>query len=66
VLDEQVLNLGSVAELQIGDTLMLSAGPESPVQLRCGNLQMLRGFMGRISDNVAVRVDNEIAERLSH
>jgi flagellar motor switch protein FliM len=64
VLDEQVMNLGAVAELQIGDTLMLSANPGSPVELRCGNLPMLRGFMGRISDHVAVRVDSDISDRV--
>ena len=64
VLDEQIMNLGTVAELKLGDTLILSATPESSVQLRCGNLHMLRGFMGRLADHVAVRVDNDISDRL--
>jgi len=65
VLDEQTLSLGEIAKPNIGDTLMLSAGPNSPVHLRCGKLRMLRGFMGRRSNNVAIRIDSDISERLS-
>ena len=64
VLDEQIMNLGTIAELKLGDTLMLSATPESAVKLRCGKLEMLRGFMGRLADNVAIRVDSDISDRL--
>ena len=65
VLDEQTLHLGEIAKLGIGDTLMLSANPNSSVHLRCGNMRMLSGFMGRLSDNVAVRIDSDIADRLA-
>ena len=36
---------------------MLDAGPDSPVELRCGTIPLTRGRMGRLNHNVAVRLD---------
>jgi flagellar motor switch protein FliM len=57
VLDEQSINLKRVLELEVGQTLMLNAGPDSTVELRCGAIPLTRGRMGRRNHNVAVRVD---------
>ena len=57
VLDEQSINLRRVLELEVGQTLMLNAGPDSTVELRAGAIPLTRGRMGRRNHNVAVRVD---------
>jgi len=57
VLDEQVLPLSRVLNLKVGDTLMLGAGPETPVELKCGSIGLTSGRMGRINHKVAVRVE---------
>ncbi|MET0545644.1 MAG: flagellar motor switch protein FliM [Caulobacterales bacterium] len=60
VLDEQRVPLRKVMDLKVGDTLMLNAGPESPITLKCGDVTVTKGRMGRIGHRIAVRVDEPI------
>lgn len=60
VLDEQQLSLNEILNLEIGDTIMLNASPESPVTLRCGGISMVSGKMGRSGQNIAVKVDKAL------
>jgi flagellar motor switch protein FliM len=57
ILDEQRLPLNRVMNLQVGQTIMLNAGPDSPIELRCGGVPLLKGRMGRVGSSVAVRID---------
>ena len=57
VLDEQQISLKRVLDLKVGDTLMLNAGPDSPVEIRAGQVSLTRGRMGRCNQAIAVRVD---------
>jgi flagellar motor switch protein FliM len=57
VLDEQSINLKRVLELQVGQTLMLNATPDSLVELRCGPVPLTHGRMGRKNHHIAVRVE---------
>jgi flagellar motor switch protein FliM len=57
VLDEQSINLKRVLNLQVGETLMLNATPDSLIELRCGQIPLTRGRMGRRNHNIAVRVE---------
>src|SRR3954470_11752830 len=60
ILDEQTMPLRQVMDLEVGQTMMLSAGPDSRIQLRCGGVPLLTGRMGRVGGNVAVRVDDAV------
>ena len=60
VLDEQIMPLGEFATMGVGDTFMLGATPRSTVQLRCGNVPLVSGTMGRIGERVAVRVSRTL------
>jgi flagellar motor switch protein FliM len=60
ILDEQVLPLSTIMSLKPGDTIMLNAGPDSKIELRCGGVPLLRGRMGRVGSSVAVRVEDAI------
>ncbi|PMZ18189.1 FliM/FliN family flagellar motor switch protein, partial [Pseudomonas sp. FW306-02-F08-AA] len=57
VLDEQQVSLKKVLELQVGDTLLLNATPDSLIELRAGQVSLTRGRMGRRNHHVAVRVE---------
>ncbi|WP_420710512.1 flagellar motor switch protein FliM [Asticcacaulis sp. SL142] len=57
VLDEQQVPLSKVLNLKVGETLMLNANAESPVQLRCGTIPLTHGYMGRKGHSIAVRVE---------
>jgi len=56
VLEEQTLTIGEIMDLEIGTTLMLNSGAESPVQLRCGGVRLLSGKVGRVGQHIAVSV----------
>ena len=62
VLHEQMLPLGRVLNLAIGDTLMFDIGPDHPVQLRCADVLLTRGRMGRAGSHVAVKIGQTVAK----
>jgi flagellar motor switch protein FliM len=56
VLYEAQLPLRQIMKLDVGDTLMLELKSDTPVVLRCGDVTLTEGRMGRVGDRVAVRV----------
>jgi flagellar motor switch protein FliM len=56
VLYEAKLPLKRIMDLEVGDTLMLEIKPDAMVSVRCGNVTLSEGRMGRVGDHVAVRV----------
>src|SRR5271168_4031108 len=60
ILDEQVMPLHQIMNLQVGQTVMLGATPDSRIELRCRGVPLLTGRMGRVGASVAVRVDAAI------
>jgi flagellar motor switch protein FliM len=60
VLDEKVMELGQVMGLEVGDTGMFNSTRESEVELRCGDVPLLLGRMGRVGSTMAIRVTDQI------
>lgn len=60
VLEERVVSLGEVLNLQVGSVLRLSARPDSQVRLRCGEVPMLAGRVGRVGDRMVVKIDERL------
>lgn len=56
VLDEQVMALGDVINLEVGNRLVLNTSPTSPVEVRCGDVPLFKGLMGRKGDRIAIQV----------
>ncbi|WP_439496749.1 flagellar motor switch protein FliM [Bosea sp. (in: a-proteobacteria)] len=56
VLHETRMPLKRVMKLEIGDTLMFDARPDSVVALRCGDFMVSEGRIGRVDDKIAVQV----------
>jgi flagellar motor switch protein FliM len=56
VLYEAKLPLRQLMRLDIGDTLPLEIRPDALVTVRCGDVTLTEGRMGRVGDRVAVRV----------
>ena len=63
VLDELQLPLKKMLDLKVGDTLFLNASPDSKVQVKCGEIRLTEGRVGRIGNKVAVRVEAPISDR---
>ena len=60
VLDQQTMRLKDIFDLKVGTRLMLNATPRSTVELRCGEVSMYAGTMGRKGDRIAIRVDKRV------
>lgn len=60
VLYEEKLPLKQMLKLKVGDTLMLELKPDAMVTVRCGDVSLTEGRMGRVGDRVAVRVVNPL------
>jgi flagellar motor switch protein FliM len=60
VLDEQTMPLASVLSLQRGDCIALGAAPGAPVRLRCGEVALFEGELGRRENRLAVRIGREL------
>ncbi|MBI3675882.1 MAG: flagellar motor switch protein FliM [Proteobacteria bacterium] len=60
ILDEQIMSLSKIKNMEVGDTFMLNASPDSKIELRCGGVPLLKGRMGRVGSSVAVRVDEAV------
>src|SRR6187431_1752282 len=56
VLYEAKLPLRDLMRLNVGDTLTLEMKPDANVAVRCGDVILTEGRMGRVGDRVAVRV----------
>jgi flagellar motor switch protein FliM len=63
VLDEQMMPLSSVLNLKVGDQIALGVPPGAPVRLRCGDVPLFEGEMGRKGQRLAVRIDREVERR---
>ncbi|MEM6625406.1 MAG: flagellar motor switch protein FliM [Pseudomonadota bacterium] len=61
VLDEFTAPLGKMSNLEVGDTLLMNAAPDTKVALKCGDIHLTEGQIGRIGNKVAMRVDAPIA-----
>jgi flagellar motor switch protein FliM len=60
ILDEQILPLNRMMNLEIGQTIMLNATPDSKIEMRCRGVPLLRGRMGRVGSSVAVRIEEAV------
>ncbi len=60
VLDEQVMSLRDVLGWKVGSKFMLNATPDSGIEMRCGDISMFRGKMGRKGQHIAIRVDDKV------
>ena len=60
VLYEEHLPLRRMMSLNVGDTLMLDLKPDAQVKLRCGDVTLTEGRMGKVGDRIAVRVTKNL------
>jgi flagellar motor switch protein FliM len=60
VLYEAKLPLKQLMRLEVGDVLPLDITPDARVTVRCGDVTLTEGRMGRVGDRVAVRVSQPL------
>ena len=60
VLEEMPVPLGRMLNLKVGETLFLNQTQDGPIELRCGEVSLTQGRMGRVGNNIALRVDKAL------
>jgi flagellar motor switch protein FliM len=60
VLYEADIPLKQLMKLKVGDTLPLEMSADALVSVRCGNVTLTEGRMGRVGDRVAIRVTKKL------
>ncbi|MCB1835174.1 MAG: flagellar motor switch protein FliM, partial [Geminicoccaceae bacterium] len=60
VLDEQTVSLHDVTRWKVGTILPLNSRDNSSVVVRCGNVPMLKGRVGRIGDHMAIEIEESL------
>jgi len=60
VMDTQIMRLSEVFDLKVGSQIILSATPETQIQLNCGGIPMYTGRMGRRGSQIAVQIEDRI------
>src|SRR5213083_849008 len=60
VLYEADIPLKQLMALKVGDTLPLEMSADALVAVRCGNVTLTEGRMGRVGDRVAIRVTKQL------
>jgi flagellar motor switch protein FliM len=63
VLDQVTVPLNDILSLEVGSRIMLNATPESAIELRCGDIPLFSGAMGRKGSRISVRVDDRAVRR---
>jgi len=62
VLGEKELRLQDAMDLQVGQTIVLNRSPEDALEVHCGGVPLGRAHIGQRSNNIAVRILNDIAK----
>jgi len=65
VLDQVELPLREVLNWTEGSRLELNVSPSSRIKLRCGQIGMLTGYMGRKGGHIAVRIADKVIRETS-
>ena len=60
VLDEMTVPLYDVINWKVGTRILLNATPDDMVEMRCGDVAMFEGRMGRKGGHIAVRIEREV------
>jgi flagellar motor switch protein FliM len=60
VLDRFAVSLHDVLNWKVGSRLELQATPRSMVGLKCGEVELFRGLMGRNGERIAVRIAQKL------
>jgi len=63
VLNEKTITLKDVMSFKVGSTLLLDCTPEDEVTLRCGGIPITTGILGKVGDNIAVSLVDDIKRK---
>ncbi|AQS88877.1 flagellar motor switch protein FliM [Neoasaia chiangmaiensis NBRC 101099] len=60
VFDEQVMSLGDVMNLKVGQQIMLQRQSNCSARIRCGGKDLFEGRVGQRRGRVAIKIENDL------
>jgi len=63
VLHEKMVTLKDVMGFKVGSTVLLDCSPEDEVTLRCGNIDVTTGTLGKVDDTIAISINDSIRRK---
>lgn len=63
VLSEKTVTLKDVINFKVGSTVLLDCSPEDEVTMRCGNIPITTGILGKVGEHIAVSLNEPIKRR---
>lgn len=63
ILDEKIVPMGDVIDFKVGSTLLLDCTPNSEISLRCGDVTLTRGKLGRVGDKIAISLTQPVRKK---
>lgn len=63
VLHEKMVTLKDVMSFKVGSTVLLDCSPDDEVTLRCGNIDVTTGTLGKVDDTIAISVSDGIRRK---
>ncbi len=60
VLYETEVPLGRILSLDIGETLLFDVGPKDSVAIKCGDIHLTEGTMGRVNENISININRNL------
>ncbi len=63
VLDEKMITLGDVMRFKVGTTMLLDCKPDDEVVIKCGDVALTTGKLGRLEDKIAVSLSESVKRK---
>ncbi|WP_280949696.1 flagellar motor switch protein FliM [Mongoliimonas terrestris] len=60
VMCEEELPLSMILDLEVGQTLLFNVAPTDPVSVKCGDIHLTSGNIGRLGERVSVKVNKPL------
>lgn len=64
IFEPKTVTLGDIMSLKVGSTLLLDCKQDDPITLRCGGIPVTTGSLGRVEEQVAISVHEEIKRKV--
>lgn len=64
VLSERPMSLAEVLQFKIGTTILLDCEPDDAVTIKCGDVAVTTGQVGRVGDTIAISINDQVRGRV--
>lgn len=62
VMHETQMTLGEIMQFKVGTTVILNCKPEDEITLKCGDVDLTQGSLGRVEDKVAIKLSRPVSD----